>query len=243
MTSKRVRNNRVVALVAAAALGTGAWLLYDGSTSVEHPPQPSAADAFDAPIPSSSPTEGTGARPKVPARAKVHPLAASVPVRVKIPAIGVDAPVTLLGLDSAGHLQVPDDTDRNLAGWYRNGPAPGTVGNAIIDGHVDTLQGPAVFYLLGSLHKGATVEVDLRDRRAAVFTVDAIEVYPKDAFPSKRVYGPTRDPELRVITCGGGYSRASGYLGNVVLYAHLTATRGSEKSSVRDPSRFLEFRT
>ena len=227
MTSKRVRNNRVVALVAVAALGTGAWMLYDGSTSTEHPPQPSAADAFDAPISSSSPapTGSVGPRPSAPRRVKVRPLAASVPVRVRIPAIDVDAPLTLLGLDATGHLQVPDDTDRNLAGWYRNGPAPGTAGNAIIDGHVDTLQGPAVFYLLGALHKGDTVEIDLRDRRAAVFTVDAIEVYAKDAFPSKRVYGPTRNPQLRVITCGGGYNKASGYLGNVVLYAHLSATR------------------
>ncbi|MEY9841652.1 class F sortase [Streptacidiphilus sp. EB103A] len=228
MTSKRVRNNRVVALVAAAALGTGAWMLYDGSTETEHPPQPSAADSFagiKVPFVSAPPTGRVWPYPNAPRQAGVRPLGDSVPVRVRIPAIKVDAPVTTLGLDAQGRLQVPDDSDRNLAGWYRDGPAPGTAGNAIIDGHVDTLKGPAVFYLLGSLHKGDTVEIDRRDRQAAVFTVDAIEVYAKDAFPSKRVYAPTRRPELRLITCGGGYSRASGYLGNVVLYAHLTATR------------------
>jgi sortase (surface protein transpeptidase) len=227
MTSKRVRNNRIVALAAVAALGTGAWLLVDGSTSSEHPPQPSAADSFNAPISSPSATS----RSKAPQQVKVRPLAASVPVRVRIPAINVDAPLAMLGLDAEGHLQVPDDTDRNLAGWYRDGQTPGTVGNAIIDGHVDTLQGSAVFYLLGSLHKGDTVEIDRRDGQAAVFTVDAIEVYPKDEFPSERVYGPTPDPELRVITCGGGYTRASGYMGNTVLYAHLTATKQVDQSA------------
>jgi hypothetical protein len=230
MTSKRVRNNRVVALLAAAALGAGAWMLYDGSTDTEHPPQPTAADSFTGvkvPFVAAPPTGRLWPYPNAPRPARVRPLGDSVPVRVRIPAIKVDAPVTTLGLDAQGRLQVPDDTDRNLAGWYRDGPAPGTAGNAIIDGHVDTMQGPAVFYLLGSLHKGDTVEIDRRDRRTAVFTIDAIEVYAKDAFPSKRVYDPTRRPELRVITCGGGYSRASGYLGNVVLYAHLTATRRS----------------
>ncbi|MFC1414124.1 sortase domain-bontaining protein [Streptacidiphilus sp. N1-12] len=94
-----------------------------------------------------------------------------------------------------------------------------------MDGQVDTRRGPAVFYLLGALHKGDTVEVDRKDGTAAVFTVDATEVYRKRAFPSARVYGRTRDPQLRLITCGGGYDSRAGYLGNVVLYAHLTGSR------------------
>lgn len=225
MTSKRVRNNRVVALAAAAALGTGAWMLYDGSTGTEHPPQPSAADSFNVRVPflTPPPTGRLWPYPDAPRRAGVRPLGDSVPVRIRIPAIKVDAPITTLGLDPQGRLQVPDDNDRNLAGWYRDGPAPGTAGNAIIDGHVDTMKGPAVFYLLGSLHKGDTVEIDRGDRRAAVFTIDAIEVYAKDSFPSKRVYDPTHRPELRLITCGAGFDQKhQQYLGNVVVFAHLT---------------------
>ncbi len=92
-----------------------------------------------------------------------------------------------------------------------------------MDGHVDTTRGPAVFYGLGALHKGATVLVTRADRSVAVFSVYAVEVYAKAAFPDQRVYGPTREPELRLLTCGGGYARATGYLGNVVVYARLTA--------------------
>jgi sortase (surface protein transpeptidase) len=132
-----------------------------------------------------------------------------------------------LGQDAEGHLQVPPEDNRNLAGWYRNSPTPGSPGNAVIDGHVDNMRGRAVFYDLGALHKGLTVEVTRRDHMVAVFTIDAIEVYGKDAFPRQKVYGPTRDPELRVMTCGGGFSKSKGYLGNVVVYAHLTQTRNA----------------
>jgi hypothetical protein len=42
----------------------------------------------------------------------------------------------------------------------------------------------------------------------------------KDRFPTQAVYGPTPDPELRLITCGGAFDYATGhYLSNIVVYA------------------------
>lgn len=198
-----------LAAVAAAAIGTGAWMAADGTRS-RTPPRPSAADAL--------PARPAPARTAGPAAA----MGASPPVHIRIPGIGVDAPVIGLGADPAGRLGVPPDSDRNLAGWYEQGPSPGAAGNAIIDGHVDTRRGPAVFYGLGALHKGATVLVTRADRSVAKFTVYGVEVYARTAFPDQRVYGPTRGPELRLITCGGGYTGSTGYLGNVVVYARLT---------------------
>ncbi|MCU7825383.1 class F sortase, partial [Kitasatospora sp. DSM 101779] len=145
----------------------------------------------------------------------------SLPARLRIPAIGVDAPVAGVGLDAAGGLQVPPAGDRNLAGWYRLGTAPGSTGNALLVGHVDTDRGPAVFWALGSLHRGNTLDVLRADGSTARFAVDSVEVLPKAGFPAGRVYGATARPELRVITCGGGYTRATGYQGNVVVSAHL----------------------
>ena len=84
---------------------------------------------------------------------------------------------------------------------------------------------PGVFYDLGAVTKGNTVEIDRADRRTAVFTVDAVEVYDKERFPSEKVYGGSGRAELRVITCGGGYTKRTGYQGNVVVYATLTAVR------------------
>ncbi|MET9159442.1 class F sortase, partial [Streptomyces parvulus] len=149
----------------------------------------------------------------------------SPPDRIRIPAIEVDAPMTGLGLTPSGSLDVPPAEKKNLAGWYEAGTTPGETGTAIVAGHVDNAEGPAVFYRLGALKKGAAIEVDRRDGGVALFTVDAVEVYAADDFPDAKVYGAAHRPELRVITCGGGYSRSTGYQGNVVVFAHLTGGR------------------
>lgn len=125
----------------------------------------------------------------------------------------MDAPLTELGLAPDGSLEVPPPARRDLAGWYRDGTTPGATGTAVIAGHVDHATGPAVFYNLGALRRGAAIEVPRADGRTAVFTVHAIEVYDADAFPDSRVYGPSPRAELRVITCGGGFSHRTGYRG------------------------------
>ncbi|MFJ9133032.1 class F sortase [Streptomyces sp. NPDC102256] len=202
-------SNIAIASVTVFALCSGAWLLRSGSEA-HPPPQPSAAEA------------GTGGD-RAPSAAPALPN--SPPDRIRIPAIGVDAPLMGLGLTPQGSLDVPPAEKKNLAGWYESGTSPGERGTAIVAGHVDNAEGPAVFYDLGAVRKGGTVEVDRLDGSTAVFTVDAVEVYDARAFPDAKVYGAARRPELRVITCGGGYSRSTGYQGNVVVFAHLTGSR------------------
>ena len=210
--------------VAAAVLGLslGGLLIYQGLDAPTPPPQPTAAQGFSALDGMPAAGHHPSATPKGPA-----PLAPATPVRVRIPAIDVDAPLTALALESNGHLAAPPDSDRNLAGWYHDGTPPGAVGTAIIAGHVDTHAGRAVFYNLGSLKKNMTVDVDLADRITAVFTIDAVEAYDDNGFPSQKVYGNANRPELRLITCGAGFSKArQEYLGNVVVFAHLTSSEG-----------------
>ncbi|MFD9220490.1 class F sortase [Streptomyces sp. NPDC060064] len=191
----------------AVAVCIGLRLVQNGSADVT-PPMPSAAEAFAA-----GPGHHTDAA--------ADPLPPSGPVRLRIPEISVDAPVMPLDLDKDGSLNVPPAADRNLAGWYKDGTSPGAKGTAIVAGHVDNAQGPTVFYNLGALKKGDRIEVTRKDGRTAVFTIDAIEVYEADAFPDEKVYGAKDRAELRVITCGGGFTRETGYQGNVVAYAHL----------------------
>ncbi|MFF9085290.1 class F sortase [Streptomyces sp. NPDC014991] len=198
-----------IAAVTVVALGSGVWLL-DGGTGSHTPPQPTAAEGRPDPR-----GERLGA----------SALAPSPPVRIRIPAIRVDAPLTGLALTRSGSLEAPPAGRKNLAGWYEAGTVPGETGTAVVAGHVDNADGPAVFYDLGALKRGAAVEVDRRDGSVAVFTVDAVEVYPARGFPDDKVYGAAPRPELRVITCGGGYSRTTGYQGNVVVFAHLTGSR------------------
>ncbi|MEU3094526.1 class F sortase [Streptomyces sp. NPDC006967] len=181
------------------------------------PPQPSAAQSF---APSPRPGAGSTAPAASPSVTALPP---SVPVRLRVPVIGVDAPMTELTLDETGALRPPPADMPAFAGWYGDGTAPGSVGTAVTAGHVDTWEGPGVFYRLGALAKGDTIEITRADRRTAVFTVYAVELYAKDAFPDEKVYGGSDGPELRVITCGGEYAEGKGYQGNVVVYATLTA--------------------
>ncbi|WP_030198954.1 class F sortase [Streptomyces sp. NRRL S-87] len=205
------RTARRGGLLAIAAC-TGLWLISSGSAETVSPPQP-------------APAEARGSDPAAAAYGRtVAPLPASPPLRIRIPAIRVDAALTGLGLRPDGRLEVPPPERRDLAGWYRDGTAPGAAGAAIVAGHVDDARGRSVFYDLGALRRGAAVEVPRRDGRTAVFTVYAVEVYDASAFPDARVYGPVPRAELRVITCGGGFSPRTGYRGNVVVFARLTGT-------------------
>ncbi|MBD0424699.1 class F sortase [Streptomyces sp. TRM S81-3] len=196
----------------ACVMAVGAVLLINGGHDEKPPPQPSAAQAFS-----------TSADPTHPA---VRPLPAADPVRLRIEAIGVNAPMTRVGLDAAGALRTPPLGKPDHAGWYGDGAVPGSAGTAVATGHVDTPGGrPGVFYNLGALTEGATIEISRADRRTAVFSVRAVELYDRKKFPSEKVYGSSGRPELRLITCGGGYTKRTGYLGNVVVYATLTAVR------------------
>lgn len=204
----RARRTRHGGLVALAAC-VGIWLVTSGSREPVGPPLPSPAEALNA-------AGATGPW--------IAPLTGSPPTRIRIPSIHVDAPLAGLGLDPGGSLQVPPPARRDLAGWYRDGTTPGATGTALIAGHVDDAAGPAVFYHLGALRRGAAIEIPRADGRTAVFTVHAVEVYDAGAFPDTRVYGPSARAELRVITCGGDFSPRTGYRGNVVVFAHLTGT-------------------
>jgi len=203
--------------VIALVLLTGLALIRNGSGEFDAgPPQPAAAAAADS--------RSGGLTGSVFDRTP-DPLPYSVPNRVRVPAIRVDAPVMPVGLDAAGWVDAPPPEDPNLAGWFTGGVAPGEKGTAVVVGHVDNKLGPAVFYGLGALKKGNKVEVSRADGKTAVFEIYGIEVFAKKNFPGDRVYASKGSPELRVITCGGGFSKAHGYDGNVVVFARLTEVR------------------
>ncbi|MEV7978572.1 class F sortase [Streptomyces sp. NPDC086519] len=152
-------------------------------------------------------------------------LGRSVPVRLRIPAIGVDTPLLRLGLAADGTVQVPPITAHDRAGWYRYSPTPGQVGPSVVLGHVTVgSYGDGVFRRLAELRRGDEVETRLENGRSAVFTVGEVRTVAKAQFPTKDVYGYVDRPELRLITCGGPRS-GHGYLDNVIVFATLTGTR------------------
>jgi len=144
--------------------------------------------------------------------------AVAEPVRLRIPALGVDSRLQPLGLRADGSIAVPASPD--IAGWYRDGPRPGQAGPAVILGHVDSQRGPGIFARLAGVRDGTVVRIDRADGSSVTFRVTGVSRVPKNAFPTDLVYAPTLDPALRLVTCGGGFDRARGsYRDNVIAFA------------------------
>lgn len=134
------------------------------------------------------------------------PIAA--PVSVNIPTLQIQQDLVELNVLS-GTLQVP--TDYADVGWWRDGPSPGAPGSAVLVGHVDSPTAPAVFYELSSIHIGDQVYIRRADGTKAVFRVTDATLYPRESFPSSRVYREHGRSTLTLVTCGGSYDRAAGY--------------------------------
>lgn len=190
------------------------------SGAPEQSPAPSASPS--SPAASASTAASPPTPTPTPTQVQVAHLAKSKPVRLQIPAIGVDSPLMDLGLKSDGTMQVPPAGFP--AGWYTGAPTPGEVGPAIIAGHVDW-NGPAVFYRLRDLKPGDTVSVTREDGIVAVFRVTQVQQFAKNAFPTALVYGNIAVPGLRLITCGGSWNTTTHhYNDNIIAFADLVAS-------------------
>lgn len=165
-------------------------------------------------------TTSPSARPSAkPARA----LGRSVPVRLRIPAIGVDTPLMRLGLAPDGGVQVPPVTANDRAGWYRHSPTPGQIGPSVILGHATVgAYGDGVFRHLARLRRGERIEARLENGTTALFSVGSVRTVAKADFPVDAVYGDVDRPELRLITCGGPRT-GDGYRDNVIVFAELSS--------------------
>jgi LPXTG-site transpeptidase (sortase) family protein len=188
-------------------------------------PGPDASATVPSGVSATAPSGVSTAAPHQARPAGIRTLAWSVPVRVIIPAISVNAPVTEVGLNQDRTVQTPPLNDHNLAGWYKYSVTPGQTGSSVVVGHVDSYTGPSVFFRLKELHKGDTVQVKRADGHLVIFTVDGVQVASKTAFPTEAVYRNTGYPSLRLVTCGGPFDYSTGhYLDNIVVYAHLLRT-------------------
>jgi hypothetical protein len=213
------RPPRPVSVRARLAGMIGALLIVGGLATVGvvvasqvHAPQPSPAAAGSDGLAAGGPS-----------------LERSEPVSLAIPAIGVDSAVLHLGLNADGTIQVPSlVTSAGLAAWYKYSATPGQVGASVIEGHVDSTQGPAVFFRLGALSPGDTIDVRLADGVTAIFRVTGVREYAKSQFPAKAIYGATDYAALRLITCGGVFDYTTGhYLSSTVVFASLVSSRAA----------------
>ncbi len=153
--------------------------------------------------------------------APVSQYARSEPVHLMIPKINLDTTfVPPLGLNEDKTVSVPDSYTE--VGWYTYGATPGEIGPAVILGHVDSYEGPAVFFSLGQLEEGDEVMVERADGTTATFVVESKERVPQSDFPTEKVYGQIDYAGLRLVTCTGTFNRGKQeYSHNLIVYARL----------------------
>ncbi len=214
------RRGLITALAAFAFTVCGVTLIGVAIASQRTPPEPPPLahhSAVAVATPEAMPR-------KVAEKPESTTLPRSKPVSLDIPAIDVHSALRDVGRTADGALETPapgpyyDD-----AAWYRHSPTPGSLGPAILLGHVDSASnGPSVFFRLGELRRGERVSVTREDGSVAVFVVDEVHRYAKDDFPTKTVYGDIDHAGLRLITCGGAFDDSAGhYLDNIVVFASL----------------------
>lgn len=155
------------------------------------------------------------------------PMARSEPVALDIPSIDVHSELSSVGLNPDGSLEVPTPGPLyDLAAWYRNSPTPGELGPSVIEGHLDSVHGPSVFFRLGELQFDDEISVRRVDGSTALFRVTSAHRYAKADFPTAEVYDDITHAGLRLITCGGAIDPETGrYADNVVVYATLVRHR------------------
>ncbi|HXR71633.1 class F sortase [Actinocrinis sp.] len=194
------------ALAVATVVGVTAAIARGASS-----PAPKAKSPAVVVVPIASPTGDD-------ASASSSPAVDAHPVSIDIPVINVHTTLQTLGLDASGALEPP--TNLTEAGWYTGSSVPGQNGPSVIAGHVDSFNGPAVFFNVKSLNPGDRITVGLSSGQSVAFQVMLVQHYPKTDFPTQDVYGARPDPELRLITCGGAFADGH-YLDNIVVYAAL----------------------
>jgi hypothetical protein len=243
----RIRRLAILALAAGAALTTATVvgvvppapaLDFGGPAAIPtfasaSPAVPSSVlPTMSASAPSAASAEPPGASStaRVPIRdgdlaaygAEAAP-AADAPARLRIPSLGVDAPVDGVGIDArSGEVAIPDRVSR--VGWYRFGPGwSANAGSIVVAGHVDSAaEGKGAFFRLGDLKSGDTVTLTGTDGRDRAFEVVARERYRKTAIPLERYFARDGAVRLTLITCGGPFDEATRhYRDNVVVTATL----------------------
>jgi hypothetical protein len=227
--SRRARGLAV--LVASVLLGAGAigaWAAWSVPTPVELAPptgsaarapvppataRPVAAPATPAPV-AAAPT-ASGHRPET---ARVTgATAASPPVALVIPAIGVSARVVPEDLGPGGALDIPPPQQ---VGWYDRGPAPDQSGTTMLAGHIDDNGVPGALLRLNDVQLGAAVRVTTASGRVAAYTVTHRQVLPQHELAFSGLLSQQGAPSLVLVSCGGAYDEATRlYLDNIVVVA------------------------
>lgn len=208
----------------AAQEDTVASLAEPTPTSTPELPDPTNTPTPELPEPESDVLKPapspTAPQPVDPTATAMATRTIEAPIGLSIPAINVNATVERVGLDAVGNMDVPSGYES--VAWYEKGAKPGATGNSVIAGHLDSRNGPAVFYRLSDLAPGDEIIVTTHDGEELRFVVDRVATFDTETAPRYEVFGPSSSANLNLITCEGTFDSAAGaYDERLVVYSTL----------------------
>lgn len=147
---------------------------------------------------------------------KVDP---TLPRKITISKIGVNARVKQLGTKSNNELKAPSNIYD--AGWFEQSAKPGGNGAMLIDGHVHGPTKKGVFYNLSKLNPGDIISIERGDGIIFKYGVVKTQKFDKDSVDMKSAVTPIEpgNPGLNLITCTGDFdAKSNAYKERVIVY-------------------------
>jgi hypothetical protein len=183
-----------------------------------------AGGLASGPPPLPAPVITAAAAPSRPAQV-IETLPRSVPYKIVIKKISMWVLTDQVGIRRDSRIETPPYDKADKAFWYRNSSTPGEAGPSVFFGHVDSKDKIAAFFYLSKVRPGNRIEIFRQDRSTAIFEVTSVEQFPKQSFPTARVYGHTEEATLRLVTCGGKYdTKTQSYMDNIVVFATMVGS-------------------
>lgn len=172
--------------------------------------------------------------------------------RIRIPSIGVDAPLDVRQVAPDGTLPMPlGPVD---VSWYDFGLHPGLggvptlSGNTILSGHVDysanvpyagvRYSGPAVFYDLDRLRPGDRVEIS-RSGATVGYRVTSTEVLPAEQADWYSIFSSTPVETLTLFTCTGEFNPSTVEYSQRIVVKAVRIIGQAKQLSLTGDGRFL----
>ena len=160
------------------------------------------SEPADAPLPPAAPTGPWGVRP----------------VKLMIPALGVEAAVEAVGDDPDGAMATPMHPDD--VAWYEPGPGMGVPGNVVFAAHVNWDGRLRPFGLLHRLEPGDAIQVIDAEGRGFEYAVESSRWVRAEGAPLEEIFAQPAEPVVTLITCGGEYVAARReYLDRLIVRA------------------------
>ena len=170
-----------------------------------HPPAVSLPPAEEAATAVPVDQVGDGTQP---ADQPAPPMAGSgslgvPPVKLMIPALGVEAAVEAVGDAEDGTMATPTHPDD--VAWYEPGVGMGVPGNAVFAAHVNWDGRLRPFGLLHKLEIGDAIQVIDERGRGYEYVVNASDWVRAEGAPLDAIFEQTAEPIVTLITCGGEF--------------------------------------